>query len=499
MVMRALFSTLALLCVFLAHSQEEQPAVIETEPVAAFSAYKNFYAPGQGSYIETYLSVVGHTINYVTNDKGNLQGQIQVTQIIKKGDSIVDFKKYNLKSPIIGQDSIINDFVDQKRWVLKPGMYTYELEIIDLNNSSRKPTTASQIIEVRGVDKSTVSTSDIELLQSFQKSDVYTEWSKSGYEVVPYVTNYYPPYTGKIAYYMELYGTEKALGIDGRFIVNQFIEKASSQTKFQDYFRFTKLSTEPVNVVFNSFTIEDLPTGSYNLVIEVRDKTNKLVCKQKQYFERLNPSATPDMSSLEDVDYTGSFADNFETEDSITEAIRCLSPIASDLENAVIQNQLESIDMETKKQFFYNFWNRRYDDEAEMKWEEYLVQVKQVDKLFGTKVKKGYVTDRGRVYLKYGAPNTMTDRPNEPSSYPYQIWHYYKLGNFSNRRFIFYLPDLVTNDYEILHSDMRGERQNYRWQMDLQKRTTPFDNWDQTTPLNGSHGTRSEELFTNPR
>ena len=48
----------------------------------------------------------------------------------------------------------------------------------------------------------------------------------------------------------------------------------------------------------------------------------------------------------------------------------------------------------------------------------------------------------GRIFLYHGPPNTITDRPNEPSAYPYQIWHYYKIGKFNNKRFIFYKPDL---------------------------------------------------------
>ena len=72
--------------------------------------------------------------------------------------------------------------------------------------------------------------------------------------------------------------------------------------------------------------------------------------------------------------------------------------------------------------------------------------------------------------MKYGAPDQFIDRPNEPSAYPYQIWHYYRIGQRSNVRYVFYNPDLVTNDYPLLHSDMQGEIQNYRWQNDLHKR-----------------------------
>ena len=33
------------------------------------------------------------------------------------------------------------------------------------------------------------------------------------------------------------------------------------------------------------------------------------------------------------------------------------------------------------------------------------------------------------------------DQPHDSDGYPYQIWHYYRAGKYSDKRFIFYLPD----------------------------------------------------------
>ncbi len=93
----------------------------------------------------------------------------------------------------------------------------------------------------------------------------------------------------------------------------------------------------------------------------------------------------------------------------------------------------------------------------------------------------------------------MIDRPNEPSAYPYQIWQYYRIGQRSNIRFIFYNPDLVTNDYPLLHSEMQGELQNYRWEHDLHKRDSPFNNIDDPGDGNTIHyGGNSSIYYINP-
>jgi len=53
-------------------------------------------------------------------------------------------------------------------------------------------------------------------------------------------------------------------------------------------------------------------------------------------------------------------------------------------------------------------------------------------------------TDRGRVYLKYGPPNIISRKLYEPSSYPYEIWHYYVLGDNQRNKNSFF----ITHGYD---------------------------------------------------
>ncbi|MNE52490.1 hypothetical protein D3C80_1471650 [compost metagenome] len=120
----------------------------------------------------------------------------------------------------------------------------------------------------------------------------------------------------------------------------------------------------------------------------------------------------------------------------------------------------------------------------------YKKNVVLVEANYGNNFQSGFETDRGRVYLQYGQPNTIIVRETSPSEYPYEIWHYYKIKNFSNKRFVFYNPDLVNNAYRLLHSDMVGEQQNYKWQEMLVKRNNSGQGVDSS---NGSsqYGTNS--------
>ena len=174
-----------------------------------------------------------------------------------------------------------------------------------------------------------------------------------------------------------------------------------------------------------------------------------------------------------------------------------MRPIAGEVERDVIDKEVIEATLDFKQKFFYTFWKNRNLANPEYEWAQYRKKVNYVQKYYKTRIKEGFETDRGRIYCKYGAPNDKIQRPNEPSSYPYEIWRYYKVGIYSNKRFIFYMPDLVGNDYELLHSDLQGEVNNKNWQLILNKRNTPFQDIDQETGnshFGGNSGTYIEQM-----
>ena len=46
---------------------------------------------------------------------------------------------------------------------------------------------------------------------------------------------------------------------------------------------------------------------------------------------------------------------------------------------------------------------------------------------------------------------------------PYQIWNYNKIDEQTNLIFIFAETSVGTNDYELIHSNLRGEIYNPNW------------------------------------
>ncbi len=469
---------------------------IQAKRMQAFMSYSTFMSPADGPYIETYMIVVGNSVHFIKNQNNKFQSTIEITLIFKKDSVIKDFKKYNLLSPEVDDTSYINfNFIDQQRFLLPNGIYDVEISIADKNSTS-VPFKGNETIEVNYLDNK-INISQIELVDTYKKTESPNILTKNDFDLVPYIIYYYPEKINKLTYYAEIYNSEKILGKDEKFLLSTYIEYNENNKLYDQFIKVKKETAKNVVVVFNEFDLTELPTGNFNLVIEVRDKTNQQVAVQKLYFERDNSKVQADMKNIETVVTEHSFVEMYTNKDTLAEYIRCLRPISSENEIIFAKNQLNHNDLTSMQKYFLAFWQTRDAVNPGKAWGMYLIEVKKVNNEFGTKIKKGYETDRGRVYLDYGEPNTINKSYFEPSAYPYEIWHYYSCKNQKNKRFVFYNPDLVTNDFILIHSDAIGEVNDYKWQQKLYSRNNVTNDID-ADGVRDHFGRKSQELFNNP-
>ena len=463
----------------------------QTEATIGLKKFDSHSSP----FIETYISIFSGSVKYVPNDLGVDRCKIEILQMLKKDDKIIDFQKVVLENKGVTSKDLYNDPLHVHRFFVENGNYEYEVEILDLLSDSAEKTTYHEEITVDFNDLITIS--DIELIDSFWKSDKASKTSKSGFEMIPLVSDYFSPEFDKIAYYFEVYNTDKELGENGKYVLQHFIESYERGIIAGSFNKISKENSNPVNATLNIFEIGTLPTGNYNLVVQIKNKDNQVIAEKKLRFQRLNLLNDLNTENLKDVNLAGQFTDRLSL-DSLDEFIYCLRPISTSIEKKIVDDQLVDMTDTLKLQYIYSFWYNRNTVAPEKDWNAYKFQVQQVQLKFGTRIKQGYETDRGRIFLKYGAPNTVHDQRSEANSYPYQIWHYYKIGKFNDKRFVFYDRDLVTNDYQLLHSDLIGEIQNYHWKIDLKRRSTKGGNVDDVNP-DPEFGDRTDDLFYNPR
>lgn len=452
-------------------------ALAGSQGPGAYFAHGVYYIPDQGPYLETYIEIVGNTLEYKPTASGKFQGKVQITLIIKQDSVIRDFRKYELSSPAISDTVNVGlNFIDQQRFMIENGDYTIELSISDLNKPDNRASFISYPVSVNFKPEE-ISISSIQLIKEFYKTEEENPLSKSGYDIVPYVDNFYGPSNNKLIYYAEIYNPLTTQGSSERYLISNYIESFESRQLLNNYVMVKRENATPVRVILNEFDISDLPSGNYNLVVSLRDKNNVIVAHQVTFFQRLNELVKPALTQLQDKTAENSFATEINDIEELREYIRSLAPISTETEKLFIKTYNESAAVKDLQQFFFNFWYSRNPVQTEQAWKKYNAEVIIANNTYSTQVRKGYETDMGRVYLKYGSPNSITDMPFETGgmlgegSIPYQIWHYYELdnGRQRNKKFVFASSELLSKDYTLIHSDALGEIQNWGWQEQLKR------------------------------
>ena len=423
--------------------------------------YRVFHAPGEGPYVEIFTSFEGATFALTPADSGLYQSHAEMTLIVNRNGQIVDFRKVAVDGPFVAANNP-SDFLSLERFMLPLGIYDLEVEIRDLGDPSKSPETLYQKIEINNPSTGAF-VSDLEFVSAYRKTTDESPFSKSGFDLLPYVSNYFPTNLNSLIFYAELYGTLEAFGEGSAFVSNVCVIDARDNA-IENCKKIKREKSAMVVPMLQTLDISDLPTGDYKIRIEIRDRENLLVYMKERNFSR-NKIEVDEQSAqaLDDAELAGSFVMQFTDAKELYDHILYHIPIASDIDRGTIDTQLKNADLLTLQSFLYTFWKKREHEDPKSAWMKYNESIAVVKANFATRIKPGWQSDRGRVYLQYGKPNTRIQRPSDPDYWPFEIWHYYVTNSdLHNRRFLFYDTNL-SGDMELLHSDVPEEIKNFQW------------------------------------
>ncbi|OFX81236.1 MAG: hypothetical protein A2X12_00620 [Bacteroidetes bacterium GWE2_29_8] len=460
-------------------------------------AYNLFYLQTDNMpYIETYLSVNSSTVKFYKNSSNKYQSTLVITMSFKQNGKLIKYNKYNLRSLEFSDTTEVNDIFDMQRFSLANGVYDFDLSILDSVAGLGNEYNYSEKIEVK-FNKDSIEMSSITMVDTIYKTINENILTKNGVDIYPRILNFYPDVYNKINVYAEVYNLNKHLGTDEKFIVRTSIFDANSNKDVKGYVLNKRESAKATNVILSEIPIDKLPSGNYFLEIKLLKRDDSEIVSGKIYFQRSN-NIILEKNYYRNIVITNTFAGGISDLDTLREYIRCLSPLSSISEKQMADNFIRENDIVLLQKYFYEFWHKRNEKTPEKEWLNYLKNVQIVNAKYGSKVYKGYETDMGRVYLQYGAPNSISSSENEPSALPYQIWHYYKIGNYTNKRFVFYTPFLANNNYVLLHSDMIGEPNDERWKVKIYSRNNPAGDAE-NTEVESHFGDKLDDYFKNPR
>lgn len=462
--------------------------VSEAKNLKAYLSYYTFNTPENEPYLETHISVIGNSVKYAKLNNSKYQGSIGITILIKQEEKILKADKLNLLSPEVLDTLNTSNFLGQKRFKLSNGKYTLQLIIQDNNNLSNKDI-VTQDFEIN-FPESSINVSDIVFLESYAKATTTTQFNRNGLEMIPLVNNFIPTSINKLSFYAEIYNTQKVAPNES-FLMSYYIQNAEGLNKLGSFVQQKKINSKDIIILLNEFDISLLPSGNFYLVIEIKNRNNEVIASKSNYFQRSNKSLGGDLSNIAGIDYDNSFAAKY-TKEQLVENIKCLYPITNQNEREYTKTLLANSDDVQMRKYLIYFWEKRNPGESAVKWAEYEEQVKIVNQKFSSPYMKGYESDRGIVFLKYGPPNNIRSNDFDNRAYPYEIWQYYKVKTFSNRKFVFFSPDNIRNEMVLLHSNLVGERNDPQWKYKILART--MKNSDDTNDAD-YYGQRLEADF----
>lgn len=472
----------------------------QNKAVQSFLSSTTYNVPSGTPFIENAMAFDCSSVIYHEFEPGKFKATVEIQTIFKQGDKICNYSKVALDSPVtVDTATIIGAFVDQQRFSLPNGEYTMEITVKDLNDPKQTPYSSTQTVEIN-YPTDVPAVSDILLVESYSKASVNSEFTKSGYDLIPRVSSCYLANASNLVFYAELYNSDKYYSDGGQYLVNYYIQSYESTVKMKDFNFVKRMDVSNANILLNTMNIQGLPTGNYYLVVEMRDRNNNLLASNSVFFQRYNPGCEINLEDISATNIYNTFVSEITNLDTLREYLRCLNPRCSEPERDYVNNLVLTDDKETMQQFLYNFWATRSPLNPKEAWQEYYAQVKLVNASYSTRTKKGYMSDRGYVYLRYGTPDKICEEPFEPGAYPYEIWHYYAVAGQRNKHCVFMSQDMVTNDYALIHSDINGEVNNPRWQVMIYSRFygSGGNDVDQTEIWN-AWGTRAGDLYNNPR
>ena len=415
----------------------------------------------QGSYVEVYLRISANSVDYKMMEDSLFQSSVLGLILLKKNDEIINADKFTILSPLKKEQK---DFWSSRRYKVEPGEYKLEYTFSDEFQESNT-INEQRIIKVDESEANKVSSSGILLLAKVGKDDDLP-FGKYGYNFEPLAYEIVTPESDKLTFNWELYGLDR---VEEPLYLSYTIYEGYSGTFGKKLLqKHMQLKKEAVEVVLKDMPIIDLYSGQFHLTLEVYNKELKQLHYREKNFAMVQPVSDFREMATYDKEFDNSFA-SIMTEDEVNYSLRALnSQLQGDMVET-LNNILATGELEVKKYFLYNFWQRLSPDQPGEAYNAYMKVIRVVDQEFGSHFGYGFETDRGHIFMKYGRPNDIIDVEDEVNAPPYSIWVYldFPATQQSNVKFLFYNPSLSGDDFLLLHSNCTAEIQNKQWEQVL--------------------------------
>lgn len=410
------------------------------------------------THVEVFYGVSEASLTYAPVPDG-YRGTLLMSIVIRDSARVVASREWSLPRAFADTAELRapRNILSFESLALPDGRYGVTL----LARDSLDPSRADSVvlaIPVSAASRAAESFSDVELCSRVTPgADRSSPFYRNTLEVIPNPARLYGEGLPVVHFYAEVYNLDRSAGPPLLFsasILDAGGREVAVQTK-------PKPRTSASSVEYGSMNIASLPGGSYLLRLTLSDTSASgggapVASASKKFFVYNPGTAGAPAAPPAAVDRLFSFATEREADDEI----RKVRYLASEPE----RRQMDQLaDLTAKRNFLKAFWSGREGGTAEgssVRRDEYLDRIAAADREYGEQGREGWLTDRGRVSILYGAPDNVERHPSMPESHPYEIWEYHALQG--GVLFIF-VDRLGFGTYRLVHSTHLNELHNDSW------------------------------------
>ncbi len=456
-----------------------------------------FTSPVDGSYVEAQFAIEANSLEW-KKVGSKFQSETELNFIILKDSLVVNFAKELIKNQLDSAQKNPNLMLFHGvRLALPSGNYNVLIKLDDLNDS-----TSSEFIptSIKVPNYEGYNLSSVLLFTKFSKEEGNTINHRSGYLIERDIFHLYGAKDTVVYFYSELYQNSIKADTLGKKYLKWSLQNLETGAIEPNTTSVLPIKSDQLVTVFSKpVNLKELSTGIYGLNLEVVNSKNNIICSESVRFQVIGKTPLLSEEEIRKTQISQTFASDIHGVDTLLELISSFRPISSQQEKDFAQSLRRENNEMFLQQYVYHFWAKRNPLDPMSSFIGYIDEVEKVNKAYGNRIVHGYDTDRGRVYLQYGAPNTIVKEGNDPQAYPYEIWHYYSVRGQSNIRFIFSNTDLATNDFRLIHSTATGEVYDPRWRLQLRKRNEGYQSIDENGNTEDDWGSQFNKYFEDPR
>lgn len=453
----------------------------DAHAVTAVANNAMFRDSSNKAYLKLYFEVDPNSIHYRKSEDGMLSAKLRTEIRIQTDTGTLHRESYYLQTRPYKIGDQPSQIREQLRLPLpQSGRYKVELRLAE------DAFPGGQYYADSGFTTAPPPPyySSIELLDTFFAADAIPglppQLIQGGYANIPRPLAFYDEGQHRLLCYYELYHADSVdPAVYPLYQVTYLSKRPTQRIAAEVFLRDTVRKPASRQGFHVSLSLASLKSDNYYLNTSLQDAKGREYCSASMLLQLSNKNPVVDSASsgpvsLQDasaekdpgkiLNLGTTFVAKFDMA-RMRAILKMILPRAEPSDIPALQAFLEKPDDVYMRYFIYNYFRTINPEDPAKAWMAFANEIREVNKRFNANGRMGYETDRGITWMRYGEPVELVRVQNEAGSRPYEIWRYNQDEKIRNGGgvFLFYSPSAMGNDFQLLHSTVRGERYNPNW------------------------------------